>query len=340
MQVNLEQIAKIAGVSAKTVSKALREVQGVAPVTRERVRRIARDLGYEPYGPASAVRSGKVGLIGVLPPLNAEYWLGPWVTLMLGGFWKGAVAGGMQVVLLGSEGEQKGVPSMVARRFVEGAAFLARADDRVVEWMASRRMPVVTVDNAPDGGTDTVYPDDAGGIRAAIEHLVALGHKRIAYVNSPAFPGVSHQFSIGLRQNSYLKVMAELGLRAPAGSERNSPVEERVGALLANERPTALLCYDDHDAMQTIRALHERGLRVPEDISVVGIDDLEQCLLSSPRLTTVHVPFREMGERAAELLLQRLKRPNLEPWHVTLPEHLVVRDSTAPPRNEPAGDGR
>ena len=100
---------------------------------------------------------------------------------------------------------------------------------------------------------------------------------------------------------------------------------------MKNAPPTAIACYDDTIALRSIQVLHRRGLRVPEDISVMGIDGMEAGLLSSPTLTTVHMPFEEMGARAAELLLERLENPKLDVRQEVLSERVIVRESTAAP---------
>ena len=133
------------------------------------------------------------------------------------------------------------------------------------------------------------------------------------------------------RLNAYFKVMAEMGLRAPRGSEVIVPVEARIASLFDAGAPTALVCYDDLVAFMVIRALSARGSRVPGDVSVMGIDDMEFCIMSNPRLTSVAVPFKEMGCEAARLLVERLDHPGLPAQEVVLPEDVVVRDSTAPP---------
>ena len=327
---SLKQIAEIAGVSVPAVSAALRGKRNVSATTRERIVRIARDLGYEPHGPARALAKGKVGAIGVMPTQVSRYSVGAWDALVLHGFWQRIAATDMHLVMLSAQND-RAIPKMVTQRSVDGAAFFTRPHEKSLEWMRSRGMPVITVNVGFEDEVDAVCADDEGGIRAAIDHLASLGHERIAYVNTHEERTARIHSSVRVRQNAYLKAMAERDIRACAGSEMICPAQEKVAWLLKNDSPTALIGFDDAIVLQAMQALHRLGLRVPEDMSVVGIDDMEMCLLSYPMLTTVHVPFVEMGARAAELLLERLENPDLDVRRDTLPERVVVRESTAPP---------
>ena len=326
----LKQISEIAGVSVPTVSAALRGKSNVSASTRERITRIARELGYEPHGPASALKTREAGAIGVMTQGWPERLLGSSEILLLQGFSKRVAATDKHIVLLNAEADRT-IPSMIARRSVDGAAFFLRPHERSLDWMRSHGVPVVTLDTEPVGDIDSVCADDQGGIAKALDHLASLGHKRIAYVNIIGDQLGPPDSSMIIRQNAYLKAMAERDLRAPAGSETIGAVDDRIAWLIKNDSPTALLCFNDEIALNAIQVLHRLGLRVPEDISVMGIDNADVGLLSSPMLTTMDVPFFEMGALAAKLLLARLKSPEKEVRHEVLPERVVARESTARP---------
>jgi len=291
-------------------------------------------MGYEPHGMASALSSGKSGVIGIVPWSLEPFALTVSDLGMINGFTNRVLAGDLEVLLVGRRTEG-GIPRMLARRFLDGAAFLSSPDERLLSWLRSRSVPCVTVNVGPGGDIDAVYADNEGGVRQAIEHLIALGHKRIAYV-SPSKPlSESHIPSVRARLAGFMSSMAEFGASAPPGSDAHCSPEARLAALLAGDAPpTALVCYDDWVAMPIIQQLHLRGLRVPEDMSVIGINDIGPDEFTFPALTSVRVPFEEMGKRAADVLLARIADPERPFESVKLPETLVIRKSTAPaPKN-------
>ena len=327
----LEQIARLAGVSATTVSVALRDKPGVRATTKERVIRIARDLGYEPHAAASALAGGKAKLIGVAPFTSGNrFGIAPWSAAIIAGLHEAMVGQGMDVVLVREDGHV-GLPRLIAQRAVGGVMISSFPHPRLVEWLKANALPCVGVNLDPVGDMDCVRSDSAGGVRHAIEHLAGLGHRRIAYINTPLPPTQYHAPTAEKRLYGFLKTMAEMSLTASPGSEAHCDVRERVAALFANDiPPTAIICYDDDLAMIAIQAVTERRLRVGVDVSVVGIDDIGYAELANPPLTCVHVPFFEMGRRGGELLLSRIAEPERPMESVELPEKLMVRKSTRP----------
>ena len=332
---NIWKIAEIAGVSKSTVSGVLRGRPGFAEATRERILRIARDLGYQAHGGAAALSSGRFNVLGILPNAAAPFCISVWDRAVLEGFVQTAAENGKQTMLMSEV-----VPSDVSQgpvpRYVDGAAFMIRPQSATTTRLTSQSIPCVAInlDLRHIPPMDLVYPDDASGMEQAVRYLASLGHRRIAYVNAYSPRPDQHHPSLETRQKAYLRVMSTLGLSVPSGYETCYAVEKRVAGLLADpEPPTALMCYSDDTARRAIRVLGERGLRVPEDMSVVGIDDLETppgYPLSD--LTSVFVPHEEMGACAAKLLCERIKEPDRPFQHVMLPEHLVVRESTTAPR--------
>ncbi|MFH0962780.1 MAG: LacI family DNA-binding transcriptional regulator [Planctomycetota bacterium] len=333
--VNIRQVAKIAGVSKSTVSGVLSGRPGFAAATRERITEIAGSLGYQVHGAAAALASGRSRLLGIVPAGTTPFRLTVWDQATLEGFVQTAAENAMQTVLL-TEITATGVPRLAARRQVDGAAFMIQPHPGVLEQLLKQSVPCVAInlDTSALPPTDVVRPDDASGVEQAVRHLASLGHRRIAYINSYAPRIDFHRPSLETRLAAYVGCMSALRLDASPGYDVCCAVDERVAGLLAvEEPPTALLCYSDDTARRAIGALADRGLRVPQDVSVVGIDDLETppgYPLSD--LTSVYVPFEEMGARAAKLLCERLNDPLRPVQHVVLPEHLVVRQTTAAPR--------
>lgn len=320
----------MAGVSAKSVSCALRGRPGVATRTRERIQRIAARLGYQVHGPARALASGRTGLVAVVPSMLGVAALVAWDSMLINGMIEVFNKRMTSVVILSCESDER-IPRELAERSVDATAFLSAPHDDVLVWSRQRSIPCVCVNFDPGGDVDRVLADDYTGMRQAVEYLASLGHRRIGYVNSPS-PEVPHDPSRNDRLMGYCSAMAERGLVAPPGYEQYIPVRERMGGLVESERPTAYVCYNDHVAMQVIQVLHERGVRVPQDASVVGVDDLYEARFVSPALTTVRVPFKEMGVRAAEMLSARMPERGRPCEKTVLPEKLVIRESAAPPR--------
>ena len=323
-----EELARLAAVSPSTVSKALSGRGALSEATRERIIRIAAELGYQPHGLASALAHGKSGFVGIVISDVEPLGLSHWHSAIISGVLKGLSAGNVELVLIG-ERRDAVIPRAIARRSVDGVILMIRAQERIRDWLAKRSFPCVTVDQTPLDESDSVNADDAGGVDAAIRYLASLGHRRIGYVNTFLVGSARHDPSVARRHTAYLKAMAELGLQAPPGSELNLEVEERVAGLLATDPPTALLCYNDEVAIKAIWTLGEKGVRVPHEMNIVGIDDLARDP-HSLILTTVHVPFHDMGQRALELLCARIADPQKRVERVELPETLVPRKTTCP----------
>jgi len=331
--VKLVEIARLAGVSKATVSYALSGKGNISPETRTRVREIAERFGYEPHGPATALSLGAAHLVGIVPRLPHPLSIQFQESASISGLAKGMSGEGYEFVLLKEEA-RSGVPRMLAQRAVCAAAFLRVPSQAVRDWVNSNPVVCVAVNIGPVTEMDSVYPDDEGGVRLAVEHLATLGHKRIAYVNSHGPLEEDHVPSLVDRGNAFLKAVAELGLHACAGSEQRCDVAERVEALLGDNPPTAYLCYTDDVAAVVVQYLSERGMHVPEDASVIGINDAYAASIMSPPTTSVHVPHFEIGERAATLLLERMRAPSRPIEHVKLAETLVARKSTCRPRGD------
>ena len=327
-----DKIARLAGVSRATVSKALSGSAEVARATRERIVQLARDLAYEPHRAARTLASGKTGLVGLVPLATDQIRIGTWTAAVIEGFCRALSASGMDIVLLREE-SHTGLPKLVAQRAVDGVVLISYPHEELTRWIRRNRTPCVGVNLGDVEGIDTVEPDSTGGVRQAIEHLVSLGHRRVAYVNTWLDPAHAHRPTVEKRLRAFLGTMAEMDLRASPGSDTCCEVSDRVTALMdSSDPPTALVCYNDGVAMLAMQALYDRGIRVPDDIGVIGIDDVGDAMMACPPLTSVHVPFVKMGRRAGELLQARIAEPERSVERVVIPERLVVRKSTGPPR--------
>ena len=194
-------------------------------------------------------------------------------------------------------------------------------------------------------GIASVTADDYAGMRLATEYLVSLGHRKISYLHGESLSQIVHN-----RLTAYQDVLKKSGITPDPSWTRFIPGKYDYGvhiskyAALAMSRwlksgwstlgCTALLCHNDEAAVGAIQALSEKGIRVPQDISVMGFDGTEYCDLVSPRLSSVEVPLREIGAQAVELLLQQIKADEVSEEHRVFPTRLRIRESTAAPSNE------
>ncbi len=333
MTPTIHDVAQRAGVSPSTVSRVLNDRPGISEETRARVLQAARELGYIPSRSSEGTTSRATMSIGyVVPPrhtLSPHSFYGE----ILIGVEREARKHGYHVVFT-SEGDEK-VPQIVARNRVDGV-ILAGVDfpqDMIVS-LKERDIPVVLVDNHIDN-VDSVIIDNEGGAYAATKHLIELGHRRIAFLCE--WLG---DLSFAERFQGYKKALAEHGIPFDENLVAEGAPRQRGTGYVAAQRllektiPTAIFAANDQVAMEAIRALRERGLRVPEDVAVVGFDNGDLALHAVPPLCTVHVYREEMGELAAHRLISLLRNPDLPPVHIRVFTKLVVRESCGARRTD------
>ena len=328
----ISDVARLANVHQATVSRALNASteHQVGRETVERVQAAARELGYTPNVMARGLRTANSMTIGiVLPDLT-----NPFFPPMIRGIERELEPRGYTALLANTDDseamERAALASLIARR-VDGLivasghrhyAALQEAYDAGIRAVLLNR-------DAGDVPYPLVHGDDAHGIREAVQHLVALGHRHIAHIAGPAKMSTSVE-----RREAFELACAELPEVRPVVVEAESLTIEAgfaaAGALLATrERPTAIVAGNDLIALGVLRSARALGLACPRDISVVGFNDMMFAEEFTPPLTTVRVPTVEMGRVAAELLLRMIQTGELSPPSVRLPVSLVVRGSTA-----------
>lgn len=329
--VKLNDVAKLANVSVATASKALRGKGRVSRATRERVLAIAREVEYEPWASGRALVTGRRQMIGFVG--EGAYWeRGEWIVPLLGGLSKALGEHDYHTVFFTTEPREDRVPAMVLQRAVDGIVLATSWTPRFLSQLVQRGIPHVVVDPRVEVDCDSVRGDDVEGARAATKHLLELGHRRIAYVGWGAPPGLEHVNRE--RWSGFVEVMSDAGLAVNPGGDRSVSREELLTRALEATSPTAMVCFNDNVAMWAICELRARGLEVPRDVSVVGFDDMSYLDWITPKLTTMRLPYEQMGAEAARLVLGRLDAPDLPPRAVVLPEKLIVRESTGAPGRE------
>jgi LacI family transcriptional regulator len=326
-------VARTTGVSVATVSKVVNGRYGVASETSARVMGVVHDLGYESSLVARSLRSRRTGVLGVrvaeFEPFSAEILKGA-----------GAALRGTAYQLLAYAGASRDAGSGWERRhlarlsgsLIDGAVLVTPS---VVDVDAD--IPLVAIDpHTGPVGVPSVTCDNITGASLATRHLLELGHRRIAFLT-----GRSDLCSSSQRYQGYVQALARAGIPADPSLVRDGSYSRQIAHGPAEEllrrpdRPTAVFAANDLSALGTMDLARELGLRVPQDLSVIGFDDIPEAALAEPPLSTVRQPLQQMGQVAVEILRTLLEESPATRTSVTLPTSLVHRATTGPPG--PAG---
>jgi LacI family transcriptional regulator len=330
----IRDVARTAGVSIATVSRVMNGRPDVAAATRERVQGAVRELGFSTNRSARSLVGGRTFLVGIMLPLvEAEYF-----SRIVAGAADELYDHDLQVVLAPTLHLRDRSATLLARLaggMTDGALLiLPEESSEALRRLARTGYPFVVIDPLEplDEDVPSVSATNALGGRAATEHLLALGHRRIG-----AITGIPEWLASVERLNGYRAALASAGVVPDSALvvESDWAVEggEAAAALLLDlpDPPTAVFAFNDNMAIGALRAARARGLRVPADFSVVGFDDSEQATTATPGLTTVRQPVAAMGRIAVSLLLRLLEHRRGEELSIELQTRLIVRDSTAAP---------
>ena len=335
-RVTIRDVAARAGVNMSTVSRALNP-EARHLISDEAVVRVieaAKDLGYRQNKLASALTSGRSQVIGVLLPDIENAVFPPIVR----GVEERLAAAGYAVLIANASGtasERERILEQMFGRQVDGLVVAtASRDDQVVRRCILEQVPVVLVNRGEDHRlAPEVVNDDFYSMQLAVDHLVALGHRRIAHVSGPL------SLATGYARWQGVQIAAQrCRLPAPAMVEAGEYTRDagRIACteLLKRHRAsTAIVASNDLLALGCYDAIAAGGLQCPRDISIVGHNDIPLVDMVDPPLTTLRIQHREMGRQAAQLLLERIGKPDARPVRVTLSPELIVRGSTAAPRS-------
>lgn len=327
-RVTISDVARAAGVSVPTVSKVINDRYGVAAATSERVLAVVAALGYESSLVARSLRRQRTNVIGILV---AEF--ESFSVELLKGI-SAAVAGTGYELLAYSgpapddshTGWERRSLSRLAGTLIDGAIIVTPT-----MLVPTTSIPVVSIDpHTGPGGPSTIDSDNVGGARVATQHLLDLGHRRIAHIR-----GRGDLASAQLREEGYRQTLEEHGIPFDPALVREGGYQAALTAAAARDlltradRPTAVFAANDMSALGVLKVAHDLGLRVPEDLSVIGFDDVPEAASSTPPLTTMAQPLHDLGAQALRMLIELLEGHEV-PAHVQLPAQLVVRASTAP----------
>lgn len=347
--VSIQDIAEAAGVSHSTVSRALHDSSLISPEVRERIQQLAREMGYTPNAVAQSLKGKRTNTIGLVITSIAD----PFAGRVVRGIEDAAQAANVSLFLSVSNNDPERELEIIEtfhRRRVDGViSATAQIRGPYVKRLAQIKMPTVVINQQAESETDRLHSvdsDDYGGARQAVEHLLSLGHRAIGYM------GVGNRLPSNRRRLAgYRDALAAAGIEAKeawvrtASSHRFRSEDAVEGQAmlpgLLRTGITAVFCYNDLIAVGALMACRELALRVPEQLSVIGYDDVDVARFVTPPLTTVHQPKLRLGMLAMQMLLDILDGKPVQSQR--LPTDLVVRASTGPAPARagltPIGDG-
>ncbi|MBO0795638.1 MAG: LacI family DNA-binding transcriptional regulator [Ktedonobacteraceae bacterium] len=332
-QLTIKDIARLAGVSHATVSRVLNYHPSVRPAVRDRVWQVIKEYKYTPQAAARHLVNQRTHVIGVLFPRSAHYLLtNPIFASLCQGIGQVCVQQGY--ISMHSIGlrdmEEKMLFDMLLSRHFDGIVLISSdMNDRLPLFLKEARIPYVRIGHDPHvDDLKYIDVDNVGGAYQAVTHLISLGHRRIACIKGPDW-----EVCVPARYEGYRKALQEAGLTLdPALVDEGdwshtSGYEAMQRFLQLNAPPTALFSCNDLMAAGALRAMYERGLSAPDDIAIVGFDDLPQTSFIIPPLTTIHQPSVEMGRCATEMLIDQLEGKDAQSTHLIFSTTLVVRQS-------------
>ena len=323
-------VAKLAGVSQPTVSRALRDVPGVSMQTRSRVRDAARALGYVPSQAGRSLSTRTTGLIGIVTDQLAN----PFYPSLVDPLHRRLAERGYRTILVVDHGQDEVAIETLVDGSLDGVILTTSELSSELPLELSRRgMPSVLVNRLVKGSTvDECTADDAHGAGLVADLFVGLGHRRIAAIFGPQTTSTGRAGAEGFRSRLQVK-----NVDLPESMVRTGPFTTEHGAhalatlLNCSERPTAIFCANDVVAMGALNTAVTHGLRVPEDLSIVGFDDIPMASWARLNLTTVHAGIDELARTAADMILARIKHPESPQRSHVEPVRLVLRGTHAPP---------
>lgn len=344
-RITIEDVAETAGVSRQTVSRVLNDRADVAEATRARVQAAMQELGYSPSLAAQSLPQQQTNIMGLVIPYSPTYLFSdPHLLGFICGVDQVAHRRGYNLLLStaqddGSTGlaDTYGLSAfkrLIRSRYVDGAIVVETLNSREgIVTLQQRGYPVVILGY----GTDVpqpyaVHSDDRGGARLAIMHLLSLGHQRIGIISG----GQQTLAAMEERLAGCRQALNDHGLTLDPTMVAYGDLTPESGAAAAAQLfehptpPTAIFALNDRMAMGAMRHLQQRGLQVPEQVSVIGFDDIPLTNMCHPPLTTVRQPALEMGQQAARLLLELVENGITLSQAIVLPTELIVRGSTGP----------
>lgn len=331
MNLTLEDIGRLAGVSRSTVSRVINDQESVSEAVRDRVQEVIKLTGFTPNAAARSLVSGRSGVIGlVIPSRVHSLFEDPYFSRLIQGISAASNQSGNMLSLFifqNEEEEAELYPRVVTAGFLDGLIITAtRMSDPLLTRVSGGEIPVVVIGRPDVENVSYIDIDNRDGGRQAAAHLCSLGYLRIGLLGAPS------STTAGLdRLNGFVEGLAECGMPLHPGLRVDGDFSEASGfeamRTLILQQPDAVFVASDTMALGALRALNEADIRVPEDIAIIGFDGLQASENSVPRLTTIRQPVMQAGSSAVVVLNDLIGGAATAPIVDVLPVELVVRDS-------------
>lgn len=332
----LDEVAKQAGVSRSTVSRVVNNHPNVSATTRSRVEAAIEESSYRPHAVARSLATNKTNILGmVVPESVTKLFTDPYFPLVLRGATEACNRLGYHLILslFTTSVDSRAMHDRVVRSgYLDGAiAANASLDDRLIPGLLEEEIPFIIIGRHPNDLVNYIDVDNMGGARMATEHLIRLGHKRIGTITGPLDMTPAQD-----RLDGYREVMSTHRLPVSDGLVAEGDFTEASGRAamtqLLREKPTAIFAASDSMAIGAIKAIRAAKLHVPQDIAIVGFDDVPSARTIAPELTTIRQPIERIGQLAVETLVNLIERGRTEKGarstgRIVLPTELVVRGS-------------
>ncbi len=328
---NLEQIAKLSGVSRSTVSRVINNDPNVSIVTREKVMQVVKRVNYAPNAAARGLAAGRTHVLGLVIPMGvAALFTDPYFPILIQGVSSACNAREYSVMLWLAEPEyeRRMIRQIMYSGLVDGVIVSSMLlNDSLVQALSDSDRPFMLVGRHPTNThASYVDADNIGGAREAVTHLLRLGRTRVATITGP-----QNMIAGADRLVGYQAALRDRGLPSDSGLIVEGDFTETGGyramQQLLTRHPDAIFAASDIMAFGALRALREAGLHVPEDVAIIGFDDLPQSARCEPPLTTVRQPTYRLGTTTVDTLLDLIEYPDSSPRRIVLPTELVVRAS-------------
>ncbi|WP_031314288.1 LacI family DNA-binding transcriptional regulator [Caldanaerobacter subterraneus] len=333
MNVTIKDVAKRANVAPSTVSRVIADSPRISKETKERVWKAMEELGYYPNAIARSLASKVTNTLGLIMPRSTEEaFSNPFFPEVMRGISVVAHREKYDLLLSTSgnkEEEKEAVIRMVKGKRVDGIILLSsRTTDELIPWLRDEKFPFVVIGKPLDArGVYWVDNDNIGASKLATTYLIKHGHREIAFISG------SLEYVVSLdRLDGYKLALEENGLTFKRELVEQEEFSEDGGyrammKILERAKPTGVVVTDDVMAFGVIRAAIDKGFRVPEDISIVGFNNIPLSAFANPPLTTIDISTFELGIKSAELLIARLKQKEIESDHIIVPVKLIERKS-------------
>ena len=331
MGMNLDEIARLSGVSRTTVSRVLNNKSEVKEATRQRVLEIIRQSNFKPHAAARSLAGGRTRVLGVVILVGvSELFSWPYFSLLIQGITAACRALDYSVMLwLAEPGHERRTLAQILRSgLIDGLVISSMlVDNPIVPALEENNTPFLLIGRHPTNPqANYVDVENLNGARKATAHLLRLGRRRVATINGPL-----NIIAGADRHEGYLVALRDRGLPVDSNLIRESNFTEAGGyhamQQLLPYAPDAVFAGNDLMALGALQALREAGRRVPEDLALVGFDDVPFAASTVPALTTVRQPIQQAGQLSAEMLIDLIENPQLAPQQLVLPTELVIRAS-------------